>query len=201
MKIASAGDAGLFYIKDQRIMLDAREYLYLGIPVKQKSGMDSVTSGSANWWEYDLKCPGRRAILNDIAGAIGYEQIKKLPNFISRRQQIHAIYSKELMGCDWLECPPVISEMSTSSYYFYWIQTKYRDDLARFLLQQNIYSTFRYWPLHRVGYFQREGAVFNDLEGANYAADHTLNIPIHQSLSDSDVCRIISAIKDFGRKI
>jgi aminotransferase len=42
-----------------------------------------------------------------------------------------------------------------SSYYFFWIQTKYRDELAKFLLNKGVYTTFRYWPLNKIELFSK----------------------------------------------
>jgi len=80
--------------------------------------------------------------------------------------------------------------------YMFWIQTKHRDELARFLLWKGVYTTFRYWPLHRITYFKAKGSF----PGADYACTHTLNLPIHQAMSIEDVDKVIESIKDFGRR-
>jgi aminotransferase len=86
-----------------------------------------------------------------------------------------------------------------SSYYFYWIQTKpeIRDRLAKYLRERGIYTTFRYYPLHWVKFY---GAQDIRLPNAESAALSTLCIPIHQSLSNDDLDKIIESIYDFGRK-
>ena len=91
-----------------------------------------------------------------------------------------------------------IPEYCTSSYYFYQIQIKNgkRDDLAKYLRENGIYTTYRYFPLHRVkGYGITEGHFIN----ADYAADHTLSLPMHQSLSQSDLELIVQKIIEFGK--
>jgi len=72
-----------------------------------------------------------------------------------------------------------------------------RDELARFLLDNGVYSTFRYWPLHKIKYFEQEQS---NLPNSDYASQHPLNIPLHPSLSDADVYKVIELIKEFGAK-
>jgi len=196
MKILCIGDGGMIYVKSNDLMTISKEKLYLGTPIKQKSGLDSSASYQNNWWEFDINRLGKRAILNNIAGAIGLAQLKKLDSFINRRKKIYEIYLKELVDYAWLILPPRIEDEYVSSYYFFWIQLEKRDELARYLLDNGVYTTFRYWPLHKVQYFKLNG---KDLYNSNYACRHTLNIPLHQSLSDEDVYKVIELIRKFGK--
>ena len=187
MKILVTGDGGMIYLKDPEMMEKAKEHLYLGLPGKAKSGIDSTKTDK--WWEFDVMRPGRRAIMNDIAGAIGNEQLKKLPLFMVRRREIDRQYRIGLQGIDWLSvCPDV-----PGSHYMFWIQTKHRDKLARYLLDCGIYTTYRYWPLHKISFYHSKG----NFPGADYAAAHTLNLPIHQALTEGDVNYVIESIKRF----
>ena len=79
----------------------------------------------------------------------------------------------------------------------YHVQTKnknHRDRLAKYLRDRGIYTTFRYYPLHWVKFFTSDKV---ELPNTDYAANHTLCIPLHQSLSQKDVRHIITAIKEF----
>ena len=91
---------------------------------------------------------------------------------------------------------PLLSH-TTSSYYMYHIQTKDKDDrdkLAKYLRDEGVYTTFRYYPIHWVKFFK---SYDNKLPNTEYAANHTLCIPLHQGLSNSDVSKIIKLIKEF----
>jgi dTDP-4-amino-4,6-dideoxygalactose transaminase len=197
MKTICTGDGGMLYLRSPELVEAAKESLYLGLPNKQKSGMDSSTHGAANWWEYQITRPGRRAIMNNIAGAIGLAQMEKLPGFLARRRSIHERYEREFAGLGWLALPPPIPADCESSYYFFWIQTDARDRLARHLLEQGVYTTFRYWPLHKVDYFAAAASNTGELPGAERASKYTLNLPLHQSLTDDDVAKVIALIRAF----
>ncbi|CAC9578227.1 hypothetical protein [uncultured Gammaproteobacteria bacterium] len=194
MKALSTADGGMMYIKNSNKRIEAEESLYLGLPVKSKSGLDS-SSDSANWWEFEMNRTGRRAIMNNVTAAMGLSQLNKLDDFINRRKSIYTEYIEALKNIGDIQLPPVPDFKHTSSYYFFWIQTKYRDELAKFLLNKGIYTTFRYWPLNKIELFSEY--LGNECPNSDYAASHTLNIPLHQSLSDKDVNLIISSIKVF----
>ena len=195
MKTLSTADGGMMYIKDTDKRIEAEESLYLGLPVKSKSGLDSSSENAANWWEFEMNRTGRRAIMNNVTAAMGLSQLNKLSTFIDKRKNIFEKYTKELENTGDIKLPPVPGFEYISSYYFFWIQTEHRDELAKFLLDKGVYTTFRYWPLDKIKLFS-EYAI-EDYPNSDYAASHTLNIPLHQSLSDEDVDLVINSIKEF----
>ena len=195
MKTLSTADGGMMYINDGHKRIEAEENLYLGLPVKSKSGLDSSSNQQANWWEFEMNRTGRRAIMNNVTAAIGLAQLDKLDTFIDRRKTIFERYYEALSNVGDLLMPPTPDFDYQSSYYFFWIQTQHRDQLAKYLLDQGIYTTFRYWPLHKVALFSEYN--HNSYPNSDYAAAHTLNIPLHQSLTDQEVDLIINSITQF----
>lgn len=193
MKILVCADGSALYFKDPAVREKAAKWLYFGL--ESKSGYSN--SVDKKWWEYDLSCFGHRSIMNDVTAAMALEQLKKLPGFIARRHEIAAIYDSRLAGLDWLDLPPALPADCSGTYYFYHVQTKRgsRDDLAKFLRDNDVYTTFRYFPLHRVPAYGLAGSFPN----ADYAADHTLCLPIHQALTDDEVNYICDKIIEFGK--
>lgn len=191
MKILVTGDGGMVYCRSPEMAERAEELLYLGL--RMRSGYSSAVD--KKWWEFEIAAYGRRAIMNDMASAIGLEQLKKFPGFVARRKRVHERYSRAFASVSWLRCPPQIPPEAQSSYYFYWVQTPVgvRDRLAVYLRERGIYTTFRYYPLHWVKFY---GAA-DTLPGGEEAADTTLCLPLHQSLSDHDVERVIDAVTQF----
>jgi dTDP-4-amino-4,6-dideoxygalactose transaminase len=192
-KILVTGTGGMVFSADPEMARRAELELYLGM--SSQSGFTNPTA--SRWWEFEVLCNGRRGITNDICSAIGLEQIRKLPVFLDRRREIDGIYRRELVGLKWLTPPPEVPPDCSSSHYFYWVQIAgagRRDRLAAHLRDKGIYTTFRYHPLHRVSFY---GATDRSLPGTERAAEETLLLPIHQSLSESDVQEIIEAIMCF----
>jgi dTDP-4-amino-4,6-dideoxygalactose transaminase len=193
MKILVCGDGACLHFNDPAIKEKAEKWLYFGL--ESKSGYTNTVD--KKWWEFDISCFGHRAIMNDVTAAIALEQLKKLPEYMKKRKAVHEFYNESLKNVSWLDLPLPIPSDCTTSYYFYHIQLKnnQRDSLAKYLRENGIYTTYRYYPLHRVSGYQISGSFPN----ADYAADHTLCIPIHQSLSSAELELISDKIIKFGQ--
>lgn len=189
MKIMSTGDGGMIYCENPEHIKQLRKRLYLGM--EQESGLSSQ---SERWWEFGVSGIGRRAIMNDLAAGIGLEQLKKLDSFIRQRKKISRMYRANLRDLpnSHLQLVPTYDLLDSGlPPYFYWIQTPRRDELAKFLRNKLIYTTFRYYPLHRV--FK----TGDNLPGTDYAADNTLLLPLHCNLSDGDVEMVCEKVREF----
>lgn len=190
MKIMSTGDGGMVYCANPSHTKKLKQLLYLGLD--ETSGL---SSRKERWWEFSVNVPGRRGLMNDLTAAIGIEQLKKLPQFVIDRQAWSKMYSDILWKCG-MHPPNFDPGNDGSSYYFHWLQlpTKHRDGLARYLRSKDVYVSMRYFPLHRVEFYQHDGYP---LPGADYAADHTLLLPLHCGLTFEDVETVCNHIKDY----
>jgi dTDP-4-amino-4,6-dideoxygalactose transaminase len=190
MKLMSTGDGGMIRIRDQALRQRVYQHVILG---GVRPGLEGAASSRARWWELNPACWGRWSSMNDLAAAIGLVQLRRVNSFIDRRRQIAGTYNSAFAGIPWLRLPPPPTAESVP--YFYWIQAPndIRDKLAYYLHQRGIYTTFRYWPLHRTSLYADSGSY----PGADLAADTTLLIPIHQNLSDSDVDKIVESVLSF----
>ena len=194
MKILVCGDGAMLHFRDPEMREKADKWLYFGL--ETKSGYEN--SVAQKWWEFDISCFGHRAIMNDMTAAVALEQLEKLPSYMEKRAFVHEFYNDNLKDFEWLDLPPVLPEDCTTSYYFYHVQLTNgkRDEFARFLRESGIYTTYRYFPLHRVpGY-----GVTGDFPNADYATDNTLCLPMHQSLSQNDLEYILEKTKEFSRR-
>lgn len=194
MKILVMVDGGVLVLKNEEAYRKAEVFRYLGLAPKTTSGMDSLKEKKTRWWQYELDATSGRFISNDVLAAIGREQLKKLPSFIARRKQIWDFYQHELSDVAGIETPPEPLAESEGSYYLYWIRMqKKRDELALYLSENGVYTTFRYFPLHMVGHFNARCRLPN----AEKISEVTLNLPLHQNLSESDVEHVCDLVKNF----
>lgn len=195
MKILVCGDGACLHFRDPQMREKAEKWFYFGL--ETKSGYES--SVAQKWWEFDISCFGHRAIMNDVTAAIALEQYKKLPMYMEKRAAVHHYYNESLKDIAWLDLPLPVPQDCTTSYYFYHVQVNNgkRDQLAKFLRENDIYTTYRYFPLHRVNGY-RASRIFPN---ADYAADHTLCLPLHQALSTSDLEFVVEKIKEFGGRL
>lgn len=192
MKLLTCGEGGALYVADAKRMTHAKEHFYLGLPAQAKSGIDRQATDT-RWWEYQLNTPGRRSIFTNVNAAIGLPQFDTLPAALKRRQAIRKHYCEALdqVGANYLRQD---ERHVIYSNYFFTVLTERRDELASFLKSKQIYSTFRYYPLHLIDLFR---TYADDCSAATTFSNTALNIPIHQSLSDADVTHIGDMLRQF----
>ena len=196
-KVITSGDGGIMYFKDKSIADKAREKTYLGLT--KISGLESSKDNSSLWWEYDVTSCERRLIMNDISASIGLMQLDRSDYLIEKRNQITETYDQLLSGIEHLK---VLKDNKSNivTPYFYTIQTPFRDQMARLLLKNEIYSTFKFFPVYRMSFF-KESTCSRKFKNSDYVADHTLNLPLHANMTTDDVAKISNLIKQMGSEI
>lgn len=188
MKPVTTGDGGMVWARDPAVL----ERIRLGVRLGgDRSGFDRHSEGT-DWWVVDPPTHGRRAVMNDLAAAIGLVQLERLPGFLERRAAVVEAYDAGLASLPWLRCPPHDPGAAPT---FYWIQVgpSERGRLAQHLLEREVYTSFRYWPLHRTRLYDR-GGLF---PGASSAADSTLLLPLHNGIEDAAVSTVIETLRAF----
>jgi aminotransferase len=71
-----------------------------------------------------------------------------------------------------------------------------RDELARFLLDNQVYTTLRYHPLHLNSLYGQTKVRLPNCEALN---EDALSIPLHPRLTNDEVGKIIEFFKTFGK--
>lgn len=194
VKCLSMGDGGGLTYRDPALLNKAKSLRYLGLADNTRSGLDALTENNPQrWWEFQVDEIAGRHISNDILAAIGRVQLKRLPGFVARRQAVWDLYQELLSDIPGVVTPPEPFEGAKSGLFMYWVQSEDRDALGAYLTANNVYCTFRYFPLHLVEKF---GPRIN-LPGADRANEVTLNIPLHQNMTDDDVVRVADLIRAF----
>ncbi|MFE9456829.1 DegT/DnrJ/EryC1/StrS family aminotransferase [Streptomyces californicus] len=148
----------------------------------------------SRWWDLDVRDFGRRVIGNDLTAAIGRVQLRRLEAIVDRRREVAAAYDRLLSPLAGVRLPPPLPPDHTTSYYFYWVRLdpRIRDAVASDLLERDVYTTFRYPPLHRVPAYGHHEPPLPHTESA---AETTLLLPLHQGLSDADVATVAAEFR------
>ena len=130
---------------------------------------------------------------SDIAAGIGLGQLTKLDDLQSYRKKIFDIYQEEFKKMDKITIPVDADETAGSrhSYFTYFIQIPNRDQVAKYLFDEGIYTTLRYHPLHLNALYKSN----SKLPVCEELNETGLNIPLHPSLTMEDVDYIVEKIK------
>lgn len=188
--ITSAGEGGMVYCRDAAVADLIRKATRLG-----QDNLSGQSSGGPRWWEFTVAQPGRKAMMNDVQAAVGLVQLGRLEELVGTRAKLYDVYAHRQGEWDHLLPDSPSTPPCESSFYSYWIQTERRDALARHLRAHDIYTTFRYWPVHRA--FNWGGHYPH----ADWAAAHTLNLPLHGNLTRANVEYICDCIAEFWESV
>lgn len=157
--------------------------------------------GRPNPWYYEMPEIGWNYRATDFQCALGLSQLKKLSQFVDRRQQLVDRY-RELLP----ELAPIIQPVTTANsqhpgwhlmvvlidFDRLWMD---RSAVMRALLEKGIGSQVHYLPVHHQPYYcQRYGR--QDLPGADRYYARCLSLPLYPAMNDGDVERVVAALKD-----
>ncbi|MGH8774623.1 MAG: DegT/DnrJ/EryC1/StrS family aminotransferase [Jiangellaceae bacterium] len=138
---------------------------------------------------YENEIVGFNARMTDVHAAIGRVQLTKLPAWTAQRQANARFFDQHLEG---VTVPPV-ADGATHVYHQYTVRvTDDREGFARALSEEHGIGTGVYYPIpnHRLPSFRRT----IDLPETEKAAREALSLPVHPSLSDDDLDRVVTAV-------
>jgi dTDP-4-amino-4,6-dideoxygalactose transaminase len=139
--------------------------------------------------QYENEVIGFNNRMTDIHAAIGRVQLTKVGAWTKQRQDNAAFMSSHLEGV----APPTVADGAVHVFHQYTIRVDDdRDGFARALRDEyNVGSGMFYpTPIHRLAPFDRE----DELPATEHAARTCLSLPVHPSLSQPDLDRIVTAV-------
>ncbi len=195
VKNLAIGEAGGITAKNQEHTELARKLRYCGI---EKSGFEA-SANKDRWWEYNVVDFFVKMIPDDVSASIGLAQLRKLDSLQAYRKKIWELYQQEFSDIGWFETPVDAAKNEQHSYFTYFIRLNNdkRDELAKYLYENGIYTTLRYQPLHLIPIY---GSTDLRLKNSEFLNEVGLNIPLHPNLSEKDLTYIIDTIKAFDKK-
>lgn len=146
--------------------------------------------------KYHYQRIGINSRLDTIQAAILRPKLRRLDEYIRRRQEAAAFYDNQLKELDWL-VTPACAPYTTHVYHQYTVQVKTgsRDRLAAHLAEQHI-PTMIYYPsaLHQCAAYQAWGS---SLKVSEELARSVISLPMHTELTSEQLNYICQALKSF----
>lgn len=168
----------------------------------QRAGFDPA-SGQANVWYHEMQELGLNYRLCDIQAALGRSQLERLPEFVSRRRQIAAIYDDQLSDVHGVKPARVDSERTRHSYHLYPLRVDWavlhrtRHQFMGELRTAGIGSQVHYIPVQAHPFYQRNQKLWLETKAekawAFYEAE--LSIPMYPAMTDACVEKVVKEIK------
>ncbi|MBO1755762.1 DegT/DnrJ/EryC1/StrS aminotransferase family protein [Allobranchiibius sp. CTAmp26] len=139
--------------------------------------------------QYHNEVVGLNNRMTDIHAAIGREQLKKVGGWTKQRQENAAYLTANLEGVT----PPPVADGAVHVYHQYTVRVPQdRDGFAKALREEYNIGSGMFYPVpnHELRPFQ----VDVELPETAKAAAECLSLPVHPSLSEDDLGRIVGAV-------
>ena len=148
---------------------------------------------------YDVVDIGYKYDMTELEAAFNLAQFYKTNAFCQRRQEIAAIYDKELAGLKHISLPTYDSEHIFSQYIIR--VNRNRDSFARALKELGVSTGLHYIPLHLLSYYKKKYKLKITTYGnALTTYGQILSLPIYPSMSDDDVHYVCESIKTVAKQ-
>lgn len=144
--------------------------------------------------QYENEVVGFNNRMTDIHAAIGRVQLTKVDGWTKTRQENAAFLTEHLDGV----VAPAVAAGAVHVYHQYTVRVPDdRDGLAKALREEFAIGSGMFYPVpnHRLASFQADV----DLPATEAAAGECLSLPVHPSVSESDLERIVNAVNTLSK--
>lgn len=137
---------------------------------------------------------GDNSRLDELQAAILRVKLKRLEVWNSRRREIAGVYRKAFA-----DLPVALQrERGRSNYHLFVVATPDRDALRQHLLSQDVPTAIHYpTPLPRQKAFAELPKPPAKCPVADRLCSQVLSLPMHASLADHEVDRVVAAVRSF----
>ena len=195
VKIITTMEGGMAMTNDPALA----ESMRMGRSHGVTSAKELMTKPSHGPWYYQQVSLGYNYRMNDIEGALGVSQVKKLSVFIEKRNSIAKKYN-ELFKSYPRICPLIVSDQSYSSYHLYVVRIfdisqEQKKTLIERLRNAGIFAHLHYIPIHTQPFYQKMGFKWGDFPKSEKYYNSAISIPLFPNLTFDDQDYIIENLK------
>lgn len=189
VKSMTTGEGGLVVVRDLAQAEFLRQFRSHGIT--RKANIPGF---------YEQEFLGFNYNITDLQCALGLNQLKKLPRFVERRNQIAQMYHERLAKFPQLILPAV-TEGCRSAWHLYPLRLRFdqlkisREDFLRALHCENIGANVHYIPVYFHPYYKDLGYPRGLCPEAEKAYFQEISIPNFASMTDDDVSDVCLALE------
>jgi perosamine synthetase len=153
---------------------------------------------------YDTRVFGLNFRLPELSAAVAKAQMNKLPKMLDLRRQNAELLTEMLFPIvdkSKIKVPQETQEKKFN-WYLYTIafeENNIRDKIKEKMINDKIGVAIYYKPpVHKTPYYDRlisSDKNNNNLDKTEWASEHVLSLPVHPSVTDQDIERMVESIK------
>jgi UDP-4-amino-4,6-dideoxy-N-acetyl-beta-L-altrosamine transaminase len=164
--------------------------------VFRNHGITSTASQreQAGGWFYEMTDLGYNFRITDIQCALGSSQLKKLPEWIAKRNELATVYDAAFAGTG---VRPLEKKTDCfHAYHLYVVRVPERDAAFKRLRDKGIGANVHYVPVHLHPYYREKlGMKEGMLPMAEAAYGEILTLPLWPGMSEADSKRVASILE------
>lgn len=196
VKHITTGEGGICVTNNEELTKKMKMLRNHGIDRDAKSRY-----GSTAKWAYDMRYLSRNYRLTDFQSALGISQLKRIEEFIQRRQEIAKRYNELFKDIFEVEIPYVKPEVRHVWHLYPILLTKQdRDEFFTEMRRRNIGVNVHYIPVYRHTYYSRFKINPRDYPVTEDVFHRVITLPMFPAMSDEDVLDVVEATRQSIRK-
>ncbi|MBL7056456.1 aminotransferase class I/II-fold pyridoxal phosphate-dependent enzyme [Candidatus Woesearchaeota archaeon] len=196
IKNMTTGEGGILATNNDDIAKTARIYSLHGM---SKDAWERYSAKGSPHWQ--IIAPGYKYNMTDVQASLGLHQIKKLDDFIYKREKYVKIYKDEFSNIDEIILPESISGIKHAQHLFMIVldirKLKItRDEFIDLMKEENIGCGIHFTSLHLHEYYKKTfGFKKEDFPNAAYLSDRIVSLPLYPKMTMTDLTDVVNAVK------
>lgn len=160
---------------------------------------------TANGWYYEMQELGFNYRITDIQCALGVSQLKRLPQFLKRKEEIVEKYARAFSNQDALTLPTRVAGYR-HAYHLYAVclndekLTVKREVIFHELREKGIGVQIHYIPIYLQPYYKKNGYAKTHCPESEAYYSTCLSLPMYPSMKDNDVSDVIRIVNQMLNK-
>ena len=195
-KTMTTGEGGMVVSRKKELSKRCRIMRLHGI---SKDAFDRYTSTIPSWF-YEVVAPGYKYNMPDISAAIGIHQLKRLPGFLLKRNEMAKFYNEELAGLPF-ELPSLAFDGDQHAWHLYPIKLKpeagmSRDIFIEKMAELGVGCSVHFIPLHVHPYWRDTYKLTPEMfPVAQRLFEQEVSLPLYTKMSVEDQKRVVYTVK------
>jgi dTDP-4-amino-4,6-dideoxygalactose transaminase len=193
-KNVTCGEGGALLINDERLIGRAE--------IIREKGTERSRFFRGQVDKYTWCDVGSSYVPSDMLAAFLLAQLESVDGIQARRRAMWEFYAAHL--AEWAQAfgarLPHVPQHCAQAYHMFYLLLPTLDSrqaLIAHLQAQGIMSVFHYLPLHLSAMGQRFGGRRGDCPVTEDVSDRLLRLPFHAHLTDTDLHRVVQAVRSF----
>ncbi|MEI6729986.1 MAG: DegT/DnrJ/EryC1/StrS aminotransferase family protein [Pseudomonadota bacterium] len=190
-KNMTTGEGGAVVTDDPDVLKQIEIMRFHGI---DRNAFNRFSKGGSQ--HYDVVAAGFKYNMMDIQAAIGLRQLPMLDGFIDNRTALIAKYREKLAGVAGIELPEDPAYSHRHAWHLLTVLVEERDLFIEKMKELNIGIGMHYVATHLFSFYKDKfGYKLGDFPNAEYVGSHICSLPLFPTMSDSELDRVVEAVK------